>query len=374
MVVRAFAIAVALACVSAAPVSAEQLETGAGLRESDVTEMYVVKRSNVRAGPGASYRKIDLLEEGEAVRVISEAGGWYQLEPRGGQPRRFVHGSLLVLADSGAFVRTYAFGNGDRYRGSMRNGVPHGRGVYTWADGTRYEGRYVDGVRSGRGMFAWPDGDSYLEKWSDGMYLGQVDEPDSPCLEIDRVNAGLAYWVNRCSAGIDVIWYDEVGCRSRGKGSFACASFVGAGRQVAAAIEGHVWRFECVSPHGIGDVIAVEKHGRAYCMDSVGPQTQSRRERLERRAERLLRVALRRDAAGRERGAGGRDRVIESVMGAVFGAILTEGSSVGGPGRERAGRGTVDLLATGGELWWPPGEGVRRTSAVSVLMHVPSAI
>ena len=53
--------------------------------------MYAEKRSNVRAGPGTSYEKVDLLEVGEEVRVIGNAGSWFQLEAKAGQQRRFVY-------------------------------------------------------------------------------------------------------------------------------------------------------------------------------------------------------------------------------------------------------------------------------------------
>ena len=38
------------------------------------TVMRAAKRSNVRAGPGTSYAKVDLLEVGQAVRVIERIG------------------------------------------------------------------------------------------------------------------------------------------------------------------------------------------------------------------------------------------------------------------------------------------------------------
>ena len=65
----------------------DSIETG--------TVMRAVKRSNVRDGPGKSYAKVDILEVGEAVRVIERTGNWLKLQPKRGQPERFVFGPLL---------------------------------------------------------------------------------------------------------------------------------------------------------------------------------------------------------------------------------------------------------------------------------------
>ena len=59
------------------------------------TLMWAAKRSNVRAGPGTSYAKVGLLEVGQAVRVIERIGAWFKLQPKPGQPERFVYAPLL---------------------------------------------------------------------------------------------------------------------------------------------------------------------------------------------------------------------------------------------------------------------------------------
>ena len=57
--------------------------------------MRAAKRANVRAGPGTSYAKVGLLEVGQAVRVIERIGAWFKLQPKPGQPERFVYAPLL---------------------------------------------------------------------------------------------------------------------------------------------------------------------------------------------------------------------------------------------------------------------------------------
>ena len=126
--------------------------------------MYAPKRSNVRAGPGTSYRKVGLLEAGEQVRVTAKTGSWLKLEPKAGQQERFVYAPLLTLvrpesgtgetkkatASSGLVTKTIT-GKKTRYHGQTRDGKPHGRGVKTWSSGTRYEGEFRDGRPHGRG-------------------------------------------------------------------------------------------------------------------------------------------------------------------------------------------------------------------------------
>ena len=58
--------------------------------------MRAAKRANVRAGPGTSYAKVDILEVGEHVRVLKRTGNWFRLQPTSGQPDRFVYRPLLT--------------------------------------------------------------------------------------------------------------------------------------------------------------------------------------------------------------------------------------------------------------------------------------
>ena len=68
--------------------------TGSALEPAKV--MWAVKRANVRAGPGTSYEKVDVLGVGEKVRIIERTGSWFKLEPHAGQQERFVYAPLLA--------------------------------------------------------------------------------------------------------------------------------------------------------------------------------------------------------------------------------------------------------------------------------------
>ncbi|GBG77516.1 hypothetical protein CBR_g23960 [Chara braunii] len=69
-------------------------------------------------------------------------------------------------------VGAMKFGNGDIYTGSVRLGLPHGRGTYFWVDGSKYEGEWVRGEKEGWGMFVWPSGAFYDGEWFRGFMHG----------------------------------------------------------------------------------------------------------------------------------------------------------------------------------------------------------
>lgn len=168
--------------------------------------MWAAKRSNVRAGPGTSYRIVDLLEVGEQVRVVAKTGNWYQLEPQAGQPERFVYVPLLTATR--LVVETINYNDGVRYHGPTRNGVPHGRGVMTWGkgsrwEGDRYEGDFVDGERHGHGVYAHADGRRYEGDFVGGMLQGRgvYTSPEGDRYEGDfvdwrRTGRGIMAWAN----------------------------------------------------------------------------------------------------------------------------------------------------------------------------------
>ena len=163
--------------------------------------MWAAKRSNVRTGPGTSYRIVDLLEVGEQVRVIAKTGNWYQLEPRAGLPERFVYAPLLT--STRLVAETVNYNDGIRYHGPTRNGLPHGRGIMTWANGNRYEGDWVNGRRTGRGVYTWAGGDRYEGDFVDGERTGRGvytwadgDRYEGDFVDGQRAGRGLMVWGN----------------------------------------------------------------------------------------------------------------------------------------------------------------------------------
>ncbi len=66
-----------------------------------------------------------------------------------------------------------AYDNGDRYRGTMRDGMRHGQGRYEWAHGHVYEGSYENDLPNGQGVYTWPSGAQYVGEFVQGMRHGQ---------------------------------------------------------------------------------------------------------------------------------------------------------------------------------------------------------
>ncbi|KAF9608375.1 hypothetical protein IFM89_009741 [Coptis chinensis] len=64
------------------------------------------------------------------------------------------------------------FPNGDRYAGSFKGLLPHGKGKYTWSDGTVYDGEWDHGKVTGAGNFRWTSGATYEGEVSGGYLHG----------------------------------------------------------------------------------------------------------------------------------------------------------------------------------------------------------
>ena len=92
----------------------------------------------------------------------------------------------------------YFWTNGCSYKGSFRNGLRHGKGIwrkdkespdvyeggwvndkkcgqgiYTWASGNVYQGEYFDDLRHGYGEMYWSDGSYYKGSWERGIQHGE---------------------------------------------------------------------------------------------------------------------------------------------------------------------------------------------------------
>lgn len=58
------------------------------------------------------------------------------------------------------------------YEGDIKNGMPHGKGIYTKTDGSKYVGYFKNGLRHGQGTFTWPEN---TPKGA-GKYVGEYKE------------------------------------------------------------------------------------------------------------------------------------------------------------------------------------------------------
>jgi len=51
--------------------------------------------------------------------------------------------------------------NGERYKGSYKNGVKHGHGIWTHPDGDKYRGKFKSGLKRGNGVYTFKNGEEY---------------------------------------------------------------------------------------------------------------------------------------------------------------------------------------------------------------------
>ena len=59
----------------------------------------------------------------------------------------------------GGSVKTVKYANGDVYKGEIKNGKPHGKGVYSFVNGDVFEGMFMEGKKSGKGILRTNDGE-----------------------------------------------------------------------------------------------------------------------------------------------------------------------------------------------------------------------
>jgi hypothetical protein len=60
-----------------------------------------------------------------------------------------------------------------QYQGEFKDGLKHGKGVYSWEGGDRYEGEFVDDRMSGRGKWRFANGDLYDGEVKAGAISGR---------------------------------------------------------------------------------------------------------------------------------------------------------------------------------------------------------
>ncbi|OGV64870.1 MAG: hypothetical protein A2498_14205 [Lentisphaerae bacterium RIFOXYC12_FULL_60_16] len=78
-------------------------------------------------------------------------------------PPRIAEGDISVVT----------FPSGDRYRGTFKNGLFHGWGVYTHANGDRYEGAFENDMKCGVGTMVYATGDRYSGDFKADMREGR---------------------------------------------------------------------------------------------------------------------------------------------------------------------------------------------------------
>ncbi len=68
---------------------------------------------------------------------------------------------------------TYAYPNGNKYKGEFVSGKIQGYGIFYFENGDRYEGEFRNGLSEGKGVFYYINGDRLEGMWRLGQYTGQ---------------------------------------------------------------------------------------------------------------------------------------------------------------------------------------------------------
>lgn len=85
----------------------------------------------------------------------------------------FALGSGFAFAQQEPTLHQRDYENGDRYVGTMRDGMRHGHGRYEWEHGHVYEGAYENDLPEGQGRYTWPSGAQYSGEFQRGLRHGQ---------------------------------------------------------------------------------------------------------------------------------------------------------------------------------------------------------
>ena len=90
--------------------------------------------------------------------------------------RELLGGSNIVSASrqvSQGEILVLTFPNGDRYEGTVKDGLLHGWGIYYYRNGDRYEGEFKNDLKEGTGTFFFRNGDYYQGQFKDDQINGK---------------------------------------------------------------------------------------------------------------------------------------------------------------------------------------------------------
>ncbi len=59
---------------------------------------------------------------------------------------------------------------GEEYCGQVKDGVPHGEGVFKHSDGSIHSGKFIQGIRCGYGTNVLPSGEVLKGTWHNGSF------------------------------------------------------------------------------------------------------------------------------------------------------------------------------------------------------------
>ena len=69
--------------------------------------------------------------------------------------------SQIMATDQQLSKKMGSHVNGERHKGSYKNGLKHGHGIWTHPDGDTYKGKFKSGLKRGRGTYTFENGEEY---------------------------------------------------------------------------------------------------------------------------------------------------------------------------------------------------------------------
>ena len=76
--------------------------------------------------------------------------------------------SQIMATDQQLSKKMGSHVNGERYKGSYKNGLKHGHGIWTHPDGDTYKGKFKSGLKRGRGTYTFENGEEFEGELKDG--------------------------------------------------------------------------------------------------------------------------------------------------------------------------------------------------------------
>ena len=71
-------------------------------------------------------------------------------------------------------ISSHTYSDGSKYKGEMKDGKRHGRGVFVRPDGMKYEGEWRNDKPGGQGTITSPDGKQRSGIWEDGKLVKEA--------------------------------------------------------------------------------------------------------------------------------------------------------------------------------------------------------
>ena len=175
-------------------------------------EVYILSNIRVETGSEVSIlkngEKVDvnidgrnnLIKENEKIKIHNDATAQIALSVNNNSYHLQISGFNGPYTDlestvKDGYVVGYSYENHISYTGYIKNGVPHGEGIYVWSmTNCIYFGEFVEGKYEGQGTFVWHNGDKLVGTFAKGVPVeGVYTYASSGCTYTGTFNSNWKY-------------------------------------------------------------------------------------------------------------------------------------------------------------------------------------